>query len=165
MQLMLFRHGIAEPYDPALPDAERTLTQRGIERTTQAAHGLARIVDRPDTILTSPKIRAMQTAAIVGDALDVNPEICPVLAAGGAREIALMLRDRSEHRLMLVGHEPYLSQLIETLCLDQSAPCRNTIEMKKAGCALLEGPIRRDEAPDRVTLQWLLPPRVLRALA
>lgn len=165
MQLLLFRHGIAEPYDPALPDADRTLTQRGIERTTQAAQGLLRIADRPDAILTSPKIRAVQTAAIVGDALDVNPEICPVLATGSAHDIALMLRGRSEERLMIVGHEPYLSQLIEVLCWEQVEPWRNAVAMKKAGCALLEGPIRRDETPDRVMLQWLLPPRVLRTLA
>ena len=73
-----------------------------------------------------------------------------------------VLRDRTEDRVVLVGHEPTMSALVERLCAPE-AP-RAFVELKKAGCALVEAPIRGDEPPGRGRLRWLLPPRVLRSL-
>lgn len=153
MQLILFRHGIAENARDGLPDAERALTPRGVERTAAAARGLARFTQRPQAILTSPKTRALQTAAIIGDTLDLVPTRAAELAAESLDPILRLLRSRDEDRVLLVGHEPTLSALIELLCGGRA-------EMKKAGAALLDG----DPAPGHAVLQWLLSPRALRLM-
>ena len=162
MQLLLFRHGIAEEQTGDQPDAQRALTERGIERTSLGARGLARIIDPPQTILTSPRKRAVQTADIVGQVFDLEPQVSPVLAEGDARDIYEMVAARSEECLMLVGHEPDLSQLVELICTgDDSA---GFVDLKKAGCALVEIP-RHDGRHGGGVLRWLMTPHALRALA
>lgn len=163
MQLILFRHGIAEDAHNGIADADRALTPRGIERATLAARGLARLADRPDAILTSPKIRAAQTAAILGDVFDLVPQTVDALAGDSPHAIQRMLRDRSERELLLVGHEPSLSTLIEMLCVG-GASATGFVELKKAGAALVEAPLHRGEPAGKATLHWLIPPRVLRML-
>jgi phosphohistidine phosphatase len=171
MQLYVFRHGIAEPADPGIPgspgsgmrpDADRPLSPLGIERTLAAAQGLARFADRPNVILTSPKDRARQTAGILGDLFDLTPQIAAVLAEGPAVDVIHMLRQRDEDRVLIVGHEPTLSEVIETLCTHKTLP--GFIELKKAACALVDAPLHPDDAPGPGVLKWLLPPRALRAL-
>lgn len=165
MELLIVRHGIAEDAERSgKTDDERALTPRGVERTTRAATGLARIADRPETILASPKRRAMQTAGILGEAFDLSPQTCDLLAEEDIPALLTLLRERTEHRLMLVGHEPTLSQLIERLCAGERIATPGFIDMKKAACALVEGPIGRDEPPGPRLLRWLIPPRVLRTL-
>ena len=165
MDLLVFRHGIAEDAaDAGKSDFDRELTRRGVERTTRAAAGLARVADAPQAILTSPKLRAAQTARIAAEAFDMDTETCDVLAEQDVAAIHDMLRRRREDRLMVVGHEPVLSQLVERLCLAGASSRSGFVEMKKAGGALVTGAIRRDEPPQPVALHWLLPPRVLRAL-
>lgn len=163
MRLLLLRHGIATPYESLDTDAERTLTARGRQRTAAAVKGLIRIADRPEAILTSPKRRAHQTAKIAGEAFELQPEVVNVLGDGTPSTIRRTLVRRPEASLMLVGHEPWMSGLIESLCTD-SRP-QGWLELKKAGCALIDAPLRADEPPGRATLHWLLPPRVLRELA
>lgn len=162
MQLLLFRHGIAEPAAPGQRDHDRALTREGVERTGQAARGLARIIDPPDAILTSPKKRAVQTAALVGNALNLDPETVEVLSEGPADPIIRMLANRRESSLLLVGHEPWMSELAERLCAPRESV--GFIDLKKAACALVEAPLRTDEGNGRGVLRWLIPPRVLRAL-
>jgi phosphohistidine phosphatase len=162
MQLYVFRHGIAEPGRVDLPDADRPLSAIGIERTLAAANGLARFADRPNVILTSPKDRARQTAGILGDLFDLTPEIVSVLAEGSAVDVIHMLRQRDEDRVMIVGHEPTLSEVIESLCTHKTLP--GFIELKKASCALVDAPLHPDDAPGPGVLRWLLPPRALRGL-
>ncbi len=162
MQVYVFRHGIAEPRDTDKPDAARALTSVGIERTTAAAKGLARFADRPQVILTSPKIRAKQSAAILGDILDLTPILADELADGPAIDVIHMLRRRDEQRVLIVGHEPTLSEVIENLCTHKNLP--SFIELKKAACALVEAPLHPEDPPGPGVLKWLLPPRALRAL-
>ncbi|GAB4186176.1 MAG: phosphohistidine phosphatase SixA [Phycisphaeraceae bacterium] len=163
MRLYVFRHGIAEPSQPGVLDAGRELTPRGYERTLAAAQGLARFADRPQVILTSPKIRARQTAGILGDVFDLVPQIVEELGEGSAVQIIHMLRHREETSVMIVGHEPTLSEVIETLCTQKTLP--GFIELKKAACALLDAPLHPDDAPGPARLKWLLPPRALRTMA
>lgn len=163
MQLLLLRHGIAIQSQGTDTDAQRPLTSRGRQRTAAAVKGLARIADRPEAILTSPKRRAHQTAGIAGEAFDLSPEVVGVLSNGPPSAIRRMLARRSETSLMLVGHEPWMSGLIESLCTDTRR--RGWLELKKAGCALIDAPLHADDLPGRATLHWLIPPRALRALA
>jgi len=163
MQIYVFRHGIAEPRGMDKPDADRALTQLGFDRTHLAAQGLARFADRPDVILTSPLLRARQTAEIIANLFGMTPKIAPVLADNPAVQVIHMLRDREEERVMIVGHEPTLSEVIESLCTHKSLPA--FIELKKAACALIDAPLHPEDAPGPGTLKWLLPPRALRAIA
>lgn len=163
MRLILFRHGIAENPRDGLADADRALTPRGVERTVAAARGLARVAHTAQAILTSPKTRAAQTAAILGDLFDLVPEPFEPLASEDPAAILRALRGRAENELILVGHEPSMSRLVELLCTGPGLG-EPTVELKKAGAALVEAPIRRDDGQGRGTLRWLLPPRILRLL-
>jgi len=162
MQLILFRHGIAEPRRPEIDDATRELTEEGVERTRLAARGLLAFADAPDVILTSPKIRAAQTAAIAGEALGREVETLTVLAEDDARAIIDALAQREESAIMIVGHEPTFSTIVERLC----APSQRVpfIELKKAGAACIEVE-REDDRLGSSTLLWLATPKMLRALA
>lgn len=162
MQLYVFRHGIADPADRDMSDADRPLSPIGTERTLAAARGLARFADRPEAILTSPKDRARQTAGILADVFDLTPITSDVLAEGPALDVIHMLRERDEQRIMIVGHEPTLSGVIETLCTQKNLP--GFIEMKKAACALVDAPLHPEDPPGPGRLKWLLPPRALRTL-
>jgi len=161
MHLIVFRHGIAEDRGKADDDFGRALTRKGVARTEAAAAGLTVLCDPPELILTSPKVRAKQTARIAAEAFDRPIAEEPVLADGSAAEVREALAGRKQRRLMIVGHEPTLSELIELLIADR--PLRGGLLLKKAGAALVDATLASgDEEPG--ILHWLLPPRVLRAL-
>lgn len=169
MQVVLFRHGIAEDREAftGSPDSERPLTNKGVRRTCEAAAGLLRILPDVDVIGTSPYLRARQTAdAIAGvwadarrtparDTVDAlqpggdRPEICRWLAARPGGDTAV-----------LVGHEPDLSDL--TAWFTAGSP-DGFARFKKAGAGL----IGFAAAPERGRgeLLWLIPPAILRRLA
>lgn len=163
MQLILFRHGIAEDRAADGTDASRALTAEGVEKTRAAAAGLARLIERPDAILTSPKVRAMQTAQIVGEALGRPPEVLHALAGESVERVHQALARRREALLIAVGHEPTLSRLIERLCTGGEAA--GFIELKKAGAACLDAPLSDQGTVGSARLLWLATPRMLRSLA
>jgi phosphohistidine phosphatase len=112
------RHGSAE--DDALSgrDADRVLTPNGRQRVQRVAQELVRRSETPKLILSSTLVRALQTAEIV--AAVAEPEqgvgVHPALAPGGdpARLVHELLR-QGARRIMLVGHEPDLSDLVHAL--------------------------------------------------
>ncbi len=163
MQLLIFRHGIAEPTGPDGTDASRRLTEEGVERTRRAAVGLASIADRPDVVLTSPLVRAVQTSEIVGRVFNRPPTVMQELAYGPARAVIERLKRREEQIVMIVGHEPTLSGIIRTLCGGRDEG--SFVVMKKAGCALVDTPISDPEAIGESRLLWLTTSKVLRRLA
>ncbi len=160
MQIYLVRHGIAQDRDANVADGERQLTDEGVEKTRQAAGGLAKVIDPPEIILTSPLARAVQTAQIVSDVFGAPVEQAPVLAEPNVRAMVDMLEERGEYRLILVGHEPTLSELAELLCFGQVA---GRVVLKKAGGIGIatEGLPR----PGSGELHWLATPKMLRKLA
>jgi phosphohistidine phosphatase len=161
MQLLLFRHGIAEDHGPDGADASRRLTREGIEKTTEAARGLAKVADEPGAILTSPKVRAKQTADIIAEAFGERAEILDVLAGEDPDAILRALAKRDEERILIVGHEPTFSRLVESICTGQ---VRGSVEMKKAGCACVELDLQRNGKVTHGRLEWLATPRMLRAM-
>jgi phosphohistidine phosphatase len=160
MRLLIIRHAIAVARGtPDLRDEDRELTRRGIRRFRAAARGLARVCRRPDVILTSPLIRARQTADIAAAAWGgVKPREEKALAGGSFEQIAGAVEKHQGKRLVaIVGHEPEVSAMLARL-IGGGAPERLTF--KKGGAALVDLPQR---LADGGALVWYLPPRVLRA--
>ena len=162
MQLLLFRHGIAEDAGAGVDDAARQLTDEGEKKTRLAARGLSRFAAAPQVILTSPLVRARQTARILSEVFDVEATECPALAG---HDLAAILREvgRQKHEVvMLVGHEPTFSSLAEILLTGEAS--RGVIEMKKAGCIGLEVEFKRSSVAG-ARLIWLATPAMLREMA
>ena len=160
-RLYLLRHGIAVPHGTAgVRDEDRPLTPVGEARVKQVAECLERWGDRPDRVVASPLPRARRTAEITAAVLGVSDrlELAEVLEPGvPARQIRDWLTARDEASLMLVGHNPNLSDLLALLIgLPEGAPA---LALKKAGVAALEGDPRGHSQ-----LKWLATPKMMRRL-
>jgi phosphohistidine phosphatase len=116
MRVLVIRHAHAAPQGAGVPDAERPLTAEGERRFRAAARGLAQVVT-PDVLLTSPLLRARQTAAIAAAAwrtVEAMPE--PALASGNLTEIFDALDAHPpDATVALIGHEPTVSSLVSEL--------------------------------------------------
>ena len=153
LQLYLLRH--ADAGDPmAWPgdDAERPLSAKGKRQARRLGSLLADIGWRPDVILTSPKLRASETARIVGEAVAVKPDDERRLgSAFELSDLGVMLAAHPDaRRVVLVGHDPDLSSIASTLTgaaieLRKGAIVR--IDLSNAGATAGEGALR-----------WLIPP-------
>jgi phosphohistidine phosphatase len=129
MKLYLVRHAEAIAHSPALDDAIRHLTAKGRGQFQKTARTMARREIDPDFILTSPLVRAVQTAEILAQVMEFRGElaVAPELAHGLDREglAAVMERYRPAKRLVLVGHEPELGALAgELLGLERPTPLK-----------------------------------------
>src|SRR5579862_7556134 len=161
MILYLVRHGIAiERTDPkSPPEAERPLTARGVQKTRAAALGLRAMGAKPDVFITSPFVRAAQTAEIFAEALGfpldkirVNDHLKPSANPG---EIIREITHLRAKEIVCFGHAPHLDLTIAHL-----AGARTPFtELKKAGVACFE-----QSGHGAWGLRWLLPPRTLREL-
>jgi phosphohistidine phosphatase len=168
MDLYLMRHGIAVPREehPAMADAERPLTEEGVRKTGQVADGLAQLGTRCDRIFTSPLVRARQTAEIAARAIGSPDRIeaWAELGAEGSNEALLRRLQRTAQRerlkaVLLVGHEPQLSELTSMLL---SGTGTLSVDFKKAAvCCLQMGPALKW---GQATLRWFLTPAHLRLL-
>jgi len=124
--IWLLRHGDAED---GLDDAARALTAKGERQARAAGATLALLGAHLDTCLTSPKARAVQTAEIACEALDLGVEVAPELAGGRFDAHALAA---VRGAVLLVGHEPDFSAAVNEMTGAR-------IEFKKGGLAAVEG--------------------------
>ena len=162
MQLYIVRHGIAidreAPKCPA--DPERYLTEEGKEKTRQVAQGLAALGVVADLFLSSPYVRAMQTAEIFASELEYPKQKIrrTDLLLPGA-EPSLLFRELAKERqassIFLFGHAPQLDDIVATALGSK----RHITSLKKAGVALLE--LKRI-SPPIAALIWLATPKLLR---
>jgi len=159
MLLCFIRHGIAEHPSAHVTDAERALTSEGVRAMECAAAGIARLRLGIGGIVTSPLVRARQTAGIVGEALGLDRRISVAEELDGRFCLAglqRLLAGRPEERaLALVGHEPTFSITVADLIGG------GDVEIKKGSLAVVE--TERAE-PGAGVLRMLLPPSVLREL-
>ncbi len=162
MRLLVFRHGIAEDHSADGTDAARELTAQGVARTRSAARGLAAFADPPDVILSSPKTRALQTARAAAAAFGREVEVLAELADGPPDDALRALAARTEATVMIVGHEPMLSELIEQVCTGDRR--RGFVDMRKAGCACLDVAFAPGGETAAATLLWLATPKMLRGV-
>jgi phosphohistidine phosphatase len=164
MHLYLIRHGIAvDREDPNCPpDTERPLTPKGIKRTHAAALGLRALDVKPNAVLTSPWLRAVQTAEIFCETIGYPPKkIILTDALKGTSAPSDLLRDLQSMKAKVVvcfGHEPHLHLVIGHVLHTSS----KITELKKAGLAVLE--LER-VSPPQGRLLALYPPSSLRLLA
>jgi phosphohistidine phosphatase len=162
-ELYIVRHGIAVPHGtPGVADDERPLTRKGEKRMKEIGRGLAAIDLEVERIVSSPLPRARRTAEIVAQELDLvdRLEISEVLTAGSdAATIRDWLRERTEDRLMIVGHDPAFSDLVGLLVLGEAG--KLPLALKKGGIAALSSSA---VSGPRFELDWIAPPRLLRRL-
>ena len=164
MKLVVVRHADAGDKDEfaktGKPDALRPLSDKGRKQMKSAVQGLRTLVPKCDLIATSPYVRAVQTAEIVGDAYGRGAEETSTLEPGAAPDdFVHWLRDRDVDVVVIAGHEPDLGELTTWLMTGAS---ESHVEFKKAGACLLEfeGQIRKSAG----VLRWLLGPKELAAL-
>ena len=155
VQLHLIRH--ADAGDPGAwrgDDAQRPLSDKGYAQAERLALHLALIGFEPDAVVSSPKVRARQTAEIVASALGQDVRLDDRLGGSLPLEaVESVLRDAGDvARPVLVGHDPDLSELLSTLTGGHLA-------MKKGALARvdLQGGVRSGGGQ----LRWLLPPELL----
>jgi phosphohistidine phosphatase len=160
MNCYFLRHGIAvEPDEWKGSDADRPLTREGCARMEREAKGIANLSLGLDLIVTSPLLRARQTAAIVAErlrmegALVEDDRIAHRFNAQACR--AILAEHADAESIVLVGHEPTMSATIGRLIGG------GDIELKKAALAGIEF---ADRTSPVGTLFCLIPPKVLAAL-
>jgi phosphohistidine phosphatase len=160
-KLYLIRHGVADARGDAWPDdTKRPLTQQGMAKLQKTMRGLAGTGVRLDVVLTSPLVRARQTADIVASVFDPHPAIVVVdsLAPGGTHQA--VFKDIGKHgrrgNTALVGHEPDLGELAAHLIGTRAA-----LEFRKGGICRID--IESTSAPAG-KLRWLLTPKIMRRL-
>jgi phosphohistidine phosphatase len=170
MDLYILRHGLAGSREEWTGhDAERPLTGKGRSRSRAVARGLARLGVAPDIIFTSAYLRAAETAQLTAADLHAPVEEVQALEPGKLREgyRALLQRYDEDASVMLVGHEPDLSEMIGRL-IAGPAPAR--VELKKGACALLALDTSSLKSKEEVeapaaTLLWLMTARALGSIA
>jgi phosphohistidine phosphatase len=139
-QLWLLRHAEAEPHG-SREDSARRLTERGERQARAAGAAIARLGADFDAVLFSPKVRAVQTVQLAAEAWgeDVREKLteCPPLAGGfdASQALDVLAGHGAEAKMLLVGHEPDLSQLAAGLG-------GGRLDLKKGGLAVLrlDGP-------------------------
>jgi phosphohistidine phosphatase len=164
MDLFVIRHAIAADADPGEDDSARELTTEGTRKFKRAVQGLREIGWCFDRVLTSPWTRAMQTTELLAPITN-GPTIATELLTDKPRpELFALIAEatapqRKQHATAVVGHEPWLSELVAWLTFGDPHHSE-AIEIKKGGAVWLAG----TAVPGGMMLRALLTPKLLRAL-
>lgn len=161
MDLLVIRHGQAEPHGGDGSDASRRLTEDGRKKLRRGARGLRKLVPELGALVSSPLVRAVETAAIVAEVYGgiaveetsiLEPEREP-------KELADWLAARPPSALAIVGHEPLLSHAVSWFL---SGLRHSFLDLKTGGACLLRFP---DEiGAGRAHLVFALTPWQLRRM-
>jgi phosphohistidine phosphatase len=138
MQIYILRHGIAEEAKAGQADSERRLTPEGKEKLRRTLACVRKAGVRPELILSSPYKRALETAALAQEELDVKPPIVKTDALTPMEKPEKVWDEIRLHKdagqIVLAGHEPQLSSLVSYLI---GSPGAN-VEMKKGAIARVD---------------------------
>ena len=161
MILYFLRHASAgERVMNPKKDEKRALDKEGIEQCGYIGRALAALNVQVDTIVSSPLKRCTQTASLVGNEigyegkLQIDTGLRP--GAGFADFRKLLEKYAKQEAVMVVGHNPNLSQFLGSVISDSG--CEASVDLKKGAVAKVE--MRRTTG----TLQWCVTPKVLRTL-
>lgn len=152
MKLYFVRHGKASQVAPS--DAQRPLTEGGIESMKHIATVLKKAGIKPKKIFTSPRVRAHQTADIIGEVLGITPEINDACNFNFSANAAMKLCEDfdDEDELMFVGHNPSMSEVVEHIT-------GAAIEMSTGAVACVTNVY--PPSVSRAILKWMLTPNVI----
>jgi phosphohistidine phosphatase len=167
MDLLIVRHAIAFERNARRwrDDGDRPLSPEGMVRARKAAAGLKQVAERPQCVLSSPLVRAKQTAAILTEFAGwPKATECPALAPDEPPdEVFAALAGQKEKIVAVVGHQPGLGRLLAACLPAQVRGGVNpeAFELKKMGAVLVSfsGTPRAGGG----VLNWFVPPRILRA--
>jgi phosphohistidine phosphatase len=158
MQLYLLRHGIAEDAGPRTPDARRELTDKGRSKLSAVLTLAHRAEIRPELILSSPLVRAVQTAQMAREALGVEAPVeqtALLVPEGSPQKVWEELRGlRNLDAVLLAGHEPLLSTLAAWLL---GVP-QLQIHMSKAALVCIE--LKAIHGEPHGVLNWMITPKL-----
>ena len=166
MKIYLIRHSNAvEPGTPGYEDDSlRPLTEKGRDKMKDIASAFKKMGLKPDLIVSSPYVRARETAEILAKVLKYKQELTfsdSLVPSGNADEIIGEINEKySVDELVLVGHEPCISALIGTLTVGNP---ELAINIKNGGiCCLSSDDLHTDR---KAVLEWLLTPKILSELS
>lgn len=164
MKLYLVRHAIAEDSADYEDDSLRPLTEKGREKMKKIAAALKELGAAPDLIVSSPYLRASQTAAILAKELKYREELAysdSLVPMGVPDDMIGEINEKyAVDELMLVGHEPSLSALAGVLLAGNADIA---IDLKKGGvCCLSVDDLRYDR---KAVLEWLITPKIATRLS
>jgi phosphohistidine phosphatase len=157
MQLYIVRHGIAVDGGEGVPDGSRPLTDKGRRRFQKAARAFGKLGHKLDLILTSPLVRAVQTAEILAGAVKhgevaVLEELDPKFDVETLRAVLAKRAGRSG-AVAIVGHEPQLSSVLAAI----SGVSQADIDLKKGAIVRVDASTLTDGKPADV--RWWLKPK------
>ena len=164
MNIYLLRHGLAEDQSQTGKDSDRSLTGKGERKLRQISEGMEALHLEFELILSSPYLRARQTAEIIADAFNARKalEFTENLKPNGDTQALVeqvTSRKPVPNNVLLVGHEPYLSELISLLV---SGSPISTVVMKKGGLCKLS--VHLLKVGRCASLEWLLTPKQMRLM-
>jgi phosphohistidine phosphatase SixA len=166
MNVYILRHGIAVEHGAAgyENDDERPLTGKGERKMWAIARAIEALEISFDSILSSPLVRARQTAEIVAEALKCKKrmELTDTLSPQHSAKplIEYLQKQRAVDDVLLVGHEPFLSQFISLLISGES---ETSVLLKKGGfCKLSTDHLKHGKC---ATLEWLLTPKQMELMS
>ena len=162
VELYLVRHGIAAERGRDHPDdSKRPLTSDGIASLRKEARALDALGVAFDHIITSPLVRAKQTADIFAEFLKSKPSVSTSDSLAPAGSAAAVFQEVAKHarkgRIALVGHEPNLGELAARL-IGSKTP----IEFKKGGICRIDFEVLPPKGAGH--LRWFVTPKVLRKI-
>jgi len=167
MRVYLLRHAIAGERDPRKypADSDRPLTREGRGKMARAARGMRALGLRFDLVLTSPLVRARQTARIVATSMSPRPPrraLRPLSPGSGSGGVFTALSTLpADSSVVLVGHEPDLSRLAGAMIVEPRSDL--SLDFKKGGLCRIDFEGAPRPAAGRLILH--LTPRILRMLA
>jgi len=162
MNLYIIRHTIAvdEGTSDYESDSERPLTDKGRKKMRQIAKGLHNLGVEFDLILSSPYVRARETAEILADVFKMKKKIVfsdNLIPMGNPELLITEINEKySVDSMAVVGHEPHLSTLVGLLAAENA---KIDVTLKKGGVCYLSADDLHHE--HRATLEWLLTPGIL----
>ena len=162
MNIYIVRHAIAVERGTSgyEDDSQRPLTGAGRRKMKKISKGLERLGVKPDIILTSPFVRARDTAKILGDRFDMTDKIYfseHLIPPGNFEALVFEIHEKYDlANVALVGHEPMLSSLVSWLTTGDTVA---RITLKKGGVACLTSDSLYQDG--RAVLEWLLTPAVM----
>lgn len=164
MDCILFRHGIAvDQQDWEGDEDERPLTAKGRDKTRQAAAGLVRLDLTPTQLLTSPLLRAMETAKLIREEFQLRPDSqrCDELRPETLPEkiFPLLASFPLDACVICVGHEPHLGALAAIMLFGKPIP---GLALKKAGACCIR--FEQQPLPGEGSLRWWMAPSQLRMI-